>query len=221
MLQKSWVHMHALIEDLESAWVLDSSHVGAGTMGKSSLPSFNKCKCQSVHWVCFIRYLNRCLEAFSIRSYLCAGFLPRVQHTRLACATRANLAVVIGIELKRIVSEIRDNIDQWVTLSHWGADLSNRLPQLKHRRPGLCLPVLEEDESEGNTICLGSLDRKSSGALHPVTWHRHVDTCSSSWSSHTGDTRPGSWVRGSGSWAGQQPRSGSEHNACVNINTGI
>lgn len=119
--------------------------------------------------------------------------------------------------------KILDNIDHTVTLSHWGADLSNRLPQLKHRRPALCLPVLEEEEeSEGNTICLGSLDRKSSGALHPVTWHRHVDTCSSSWSSHTGDTRPGSWVSGSGSWAGQQPRSGSEQNtmSAFNINTG-
>ena len=42
MLQKSWVHMQALIEDRVSAWVLDSSHVGAGVIGKFSLPSLNK-----------------------------------------------------------------------------------------------------------------------------------------------------------------------------------
>ena len=114
-----------------------------------------------------------------------------------------------GLNWTKIVSKIWDNIENPLTLSQRGADLSNRLPQLKHLSPVDCLPVRAAG-SDGNTICLGSRDRKLSGALHPLTWHRHVDTCSASWSSHTGDTRPGPGpARGSGSWAGQQPRTGS------------
>ena len=148
-------------------------------------------------------------------SSTCTTYTPRPGHTcQPGCCHRD------WTEENRV--KILDNIDHAVTLSHWGADLSNKLPQLKHRRPALCLPDLEEEESEGNTICLGSLDRKSSGALHPVTWHIHVDTCSASCSSQTGDTRPGCWVSGSGSWAGQQPLRGSEQNTmnAFNINTG-
>ena len=69
MLQKSWVHMHARIEDLGSDWVLASSHVGDGVIGKSSFPS-----CMGLMFMSWDdrRYfefsidLNGCLEAFSI-----------------------------------------------------------------------------------------------------------------------------------------------------------
>ena len=104
-----------------------------------------------------------------------------------------------------------------------GLDLLNKLPQEKHLRPSVCLASLPGPGcvSAGKTICFGLLASRArllSGALHSAVSQRQADTREVSCSSQTGEIRGRSGPsRGSGCWAGWQPRTGAEREIIIII----
>ena len=101
-------------------------------------------------------------ETFPVGSNLCAGLLPCVEETGLACSTAGNLSVVVGVELsdgRHLYLCPSDDL----TLSQAGLDLLNKLPQEKHLSP---VSLLSRGASEGKTICFGLLALALTGALH-------------------------------------------------------